>query len=222
MPREQISLQTSSTLADYGAMMGFPVKPPIPVEDIIERYLKLNLSFDDLTEKLGPGVLGATYVEASLICINERLFENKSEGRLVFTCAHEVGHWILHRRFVNRAERCGREKNVIICRTGNAKEPIEWQADYFASCLLMPENGVREGFERAFGRECLELYNEKSSFHANALLFDPSIENWPFIAAAVCEAGNFTNVSKQAMIIRLLELGLLVNLTGARIGWSKA
>ena len=223
MPKKKISCHASDILADYQRKTGHPVQPPIPVEDIIERYLKLNLSFEDLEEKLGmKDVLGATWVEARLICINERLFEDKSEGRLIFTCAHEIGHWVLHRRFVDMAGRSGVLSNHIICRMRNAKKPIEWQADYFASCLLMPESEVRDGFYTAFGRECLELYNEKSSFRANIFFFDPSTENWPFIAAAVCEAGGFTNVSKQAMVIRLQELGLLVNYTGERIGWRES
>jgi hypothetical protein len=36
----------------------------------------------------------------------------------------------------------------------------------------------------------------------------------------VREGGGFTNVSKEAMIFRLEELGLIVNRTGTRLGWS--
>jgi hypothetical protein len=46
------------------------------------------------------------------------------------------------------------------------------------------------------------------------------VEQWPFIAAAMCEAGGFSNVSKQAMIIRLQELGLLINLTTEKMNWQ--
>ena len=36
----------------------------------------------------------------------------------------------------------------------------------------------------------------------------------------MCEAGGFSNVSKQAMIIRLQELGLLINLTEVKMDWN--
>ena len=47
-----------------------------------------------------------------------------------------------------------------------------------------------------------------------------SVEQWPYIAAAMCEAGGFSNVSKQAMIIRLQDLGLLVNRTRKKMDWD--
>ena len=86
---------------------GYRVKPPIPVEEIIERVLGLKLLYEDLGKIFGSNdVLGATYVESGIIRINERLFEHSSEGRLVFTCAHEVGHWVLHRPVCG----CGRNE----------------------------------------------------------------------------------------------------------------
>ena len=39
-------------------------------------------------------------------------------------------------------------------------------------------------------------------------------------ATAMCEAGGFFNVSKHAMIIRLQNLGLLVNKTKKRMDWE--
>ena len=222
MPKGLIAKKAAEVIEAYQHMAEIPVvEPPIPVEDIIERYLGVRLGFIDFEEKHGmKGVLGATYVEKRLICVNERLLDDRSEGRMCFTCAHEVAHWILHRPFVKTAKRSGPECDSIICRTVDAKKPIEWQADFFAACLLMPERMVRESFSKAFGMESLELHNVKSSFRGSALYFDPSVENWNFIAAAVREAGDFSNVSLQAVNIRLQELGLLVNLTGVQMGWN--
>ncbi|UCG08877.1 MAG: hypothetical protein JSV83_09595, partial [Desulfobacterales bacterium] len=107
------------------------------------------------------------------------------------------------------------------CRLQDAKKPIEWQADYFASCLLMPEAQVCEAFYKIFGTRPLVLYNLNSSF-CGPICFDPCVENWPVIAAKVKQAGGFTNVSKQAMIIRLQELGLVRNETRARLSWRES
>jgi Zn-dependent peptidase ImmA (M78 family) len=221
MSKDKIAGRAYDVLVDYQALVGREVQPPIPVEDIIERYLGLNLSFENLEEALDMrGVLGATYVRSRRVCINENLLEKRYEGRMIFTCAHEAGHWVLHRYLVEEAKRFGPRNDTIICRKKNAKLPIEWQADYFATSLLMPEDDVRSAFCMACDTDVLVLNNVLSSLGGTALCIDPCVQNWTLIADVVREAGGFSNVSKQAMMIRMLELGLVVNLTGTRIGWD--
>lgn len=218
--KQQIALKANQLIEGFQDMAGYTVRPPIPVEDIVERYLNLRLIYDDLEKILGRNILGATYVESRTICINERLFENGPEGRLVFTCAHEVGHWVLHRQYVNGWEGKGSKSNAIVCTTTNAKEPIEWQADYFASCLLMPEGEIREAFEKVCGPKPFIVKNARSTIGEGTRCEQPYVEQWPFIAAAMCELGGFSNVSKHAMIIRLQALGFLVNKTNTRMDWN--
>ena len=218
--KERIASKAMNLVNDFQAMAGYRVSPPIPVEDIIERSLGLRLLYEDLVKVFGSGdILGATYVESRLICINERLFEHSSEGRLVFTCAHEAGHWVLHRRYVDMQEERNLKDGAIVCKFSNAKEPIEWQADYFAACLLMPEKEIREAFQKVCGPKPLIIKNVRSAVEKGSRCVEPFVEQWPFIAAAVCEAGGFSNVSKQAMIIRLQDLGLLINQTNTIMDW---
>jgi Zn-dependent peptidase ImmA (M78 family) len=113
------------------------------------------------------------------------------------------------------------EGGFIFCRIRDAKKPIEWQADYFASCMLMPETAVKDAFYTCYGAKPLILYNVKSAF-CGPLCFDPCVETWPQIAGLIKEAGGFFNVSKQAMIIRLQDLGLVKNETQARLSWSES
>ena len=80
------------------------IEPPIPVEDIVEKYLKLRIEFDDMHARHNiprppngqPDILGAIYGDGSIF-IDESLDpeENPSrEGRFRFTLAHEGGgHW---------------------------------------------------------------------------------------------------------------------------------
>ena len=218
--KEKIALKAMDLIEDFQVVAGYTVKPPIPVEDIIERSLGLRLLYEDLEKVLGSNdVLGATYVESGIICVNERLFEHSSEGRLVFTCAHEVGHWVLHRRYVDVQGR-RLKGEAIVCRLSDAKAPIEWQADYFAACLLMPEKEIREAFKKVCGPEPVVINNVKSSVEEGAQREEPFVEQWPFIAAAMCESGGFSNVSKQAMVIRLQNLGLLINKTSTEMNWQ--
>jgi Zn-dependent peptidase ImmA (M78 family) len=218
--KEEIAREAEGLLAGYEAVIGQSVRPPVPVEDVIERFLGLSLSYEDLDKRLGmDDVLGATYVDRKRISINEKLLGDRNEGRLTFTCAHEAGHWILHRHLVETAAGLKRVKEAIVCRAKNAREPMEWQADYFATCFLMPGMEMKKAFSLVFAGGRLVLDNVRSSFGGTAICVDPCVENWHFIADMLREGGGFTNVSKEAMIFRLEELGLVVNRTGARLGW---
>jgi len=220
MSKEKISAKASDLIADYELMVGYTVTPPIPVEEIIERYLDLKIGFVDFEKTLGlPAVLGATYVKKRLVCANENLLDSQS-GRLSFTFAHEAGHWMLHRSYVDTTVQPDPDKEIIFCRAKNANLPIEWQADFFASCLLMPEKDVKNAWHREYGPDPLIIHNVSSAY-AGPLCFDPCASNWHLIAATVRHSGNFSNVSKQAMIIRLQELGFVKNETGAYMGWGK-
>ncbi len=217
--KQAIALKAGEVINDFQALVKYEVKPPIPVEEIIERYLGLTLLYDDLEKILGnKDILGATYLESKTICINERLFENNSEGRLVFICGHEVGHWVLHRQYVKEQGKDVSKTKVIVCRMKDAKKPIEWQADYFASCLLMPKKEMHAAFEKVCGSEPIIVGNSITDEGGNPR--EPYLEQWPFVAAAMCEAGGFSNVSKHAMVIRLQDIGLLVNMTSKRMDWD--
>jgi len=219
--KEEIAQKAMDLLEAFQTMAGYMVKPPVPVEDIIERSLGLRLIYEDLEKVFGSkDVLGATYVESKIICINERLFEHSSEGRLVFTCAHEAGHWVLHRRYVDVEGGDNSKDEAIVCSLRDAKAPIEWQADYFAACLLMPEKAIREAFQKVCGPEPFIIKNVRGGVQEGSRSEEPFVEQWPFIAAAMCEAGGFSNVSKQAMIIRLQDLGLLINQTSTKMDWK--
>jgi Zn-dependent peptidase ImmA (M78 family) len=136
--------------------------------------------------------------------------------------AHEIGHWVLHSRTAGMDEGSGAPREeVIFCRRQDAGKPVEWQANYFAGCLLMPEAHVRTAFEQVFAPERIDLINIRRNFSSSPFGFDFCVENWPRMADAVCEAGGFDNVSRQAMIIRLQELGLVVNHTRQEMRWEK-
>lgn len=220
LPKELISAVASDALSDYEAIIGKTVRPPVPVEDIIERSLGLRLGFIDFEEAYGmPDVYGALYVQKKLIAISKTLLDDRFEGRFSFTCAHEAGHWMLHRHLADTAHRSAPEEDAVFCRAKDSKAPVEWQADYFAGCFLMPEKEVEKAFRRAFGTDCLELHNVRKTFPTTPFHFDLCVENWRHIAGAVQQAGGFSNISKQAMIIRLQGLGRVVNHTGQAMNW---
>ena len=165
---EQIERDAASLLAEYAQARSIVISPPIPIEDIVEKYLKLGIEFDNMHRLLrvprsglglDPDILGAIWFDDRHIVIDESLDpeENPSkEGRYRFTLAHEGGgHWRLHRHlFAKDPEQVPLFEEPappsVVCRSSQAKEPVEWQADFYASCLLMPRKLVMAAWDEMF------------------------------------------------------------------------
>ena len=165
---EKIERDAAALLAEYGQKIGAAIVLPVPIEDIIEKYLKLGIEFDDTHRRFGvprsrldgePDILGAIFFDERRIVIDESLDPEESphkEGRYRFTLAHEGGgHWRLHHKlFANNPAQAalfpGPATPAVICRSSQVKERVEWQADFYASCLLMPRNLVMEAWNEMF------------------------------------------------------------------------
>lgn len=107
---------------------------PIDVEAIV-RKLDVEISYAPSTEY--SGILIRKSDGKVLMGINN----NESIGRMRFSTAHELGHFLLHK------------DNVMIdyrSKQHTSQKPKkEIIADYFAANLLMPESFVREDFIHA-------------------------------------------------------------------------
>jgi hypothetical protein len=221
--KKEIERKAALILKDAGAKMGLDIVPPVPIEAIIEQVYDLHLLVEDLTEiysehSWAEDLLGATIISRRQVLIHENLLSDPREhGRYHFTCAHELAHWVLHRPlFEEPGAGAGQEAADvdILCRTSQARKRAEWQADYMAACLLMPEIRTRRAYHTAVSDKPLLLVNRESSVSKKCrrpIWLEPVMSHVPYFAEEVMRAGNFTNVSKSAMGIRLQELGLLVN-----------
>lgn len=165
---EQIERDAAALLAEYAQARNVVIAPPIPIEDIVEKHLKLGIEFDDMHRLLNhprsglgldPDILGAIWFDDRRIVIDESLdpVENPSkEGRYRFTLAHEGGgHWRLHRHLFAKdpAQTSlfnGPASPSVVCRSSQEKEPVEWQADFYASCLLMPRKLIMAAWDEVF------------------------------------------------------------------------
>ena len=159
LPQERIERDASALLAEFAQKRGILIEPPIPIENIIEKHLRLRIEFDDTHRLLGirrsglglnPDILGAIFFDDRRIVIEESLDPDEDppkEGRYRFTLAHEGGHWRLHRHLFakNPAQASlygASAAPSIVCRSSQAEARIEWQANFYVSCLLMPRNLV--------------------------------------------------------------------------------
>ena len=50
---EQIERDAAALLADYEQARSVVMAPPIPIEDIVEKHLKLGIEFDDTHSRFG-------------------------------------------------------------------------------------------------------------------------------------------------------------------------
>ena len=78
---EVIERDAAALLAEYAQARGVAVKPPIPIEDIVEKHLKLHVEFDDTHRLFGvprdpecdADILGAIFLDERRIVIDESL-----------------------------------------------------------------------------------------------------------------------------------------------------
>lgn len=165
----------------------------IDIELFIEKYFKLELEYKKLvTDQIAilfvEGISTCVLPEAeddcdeeiNIITINPRTIVintkydlNENEGRLRFTMAHEISHWILHRTYTN---------NYI--SENNLKNLIEREADLLAAELLMPK------------KKFLNKINEFTKLDIRLLGFNDRKD-------LICKLAEYFKVSKKAASIRL-------------------
>lgn len=191
LTREEIEQKAALLIIDYCEKNPDKIIPPIPVESIIEKYFNLSLEVDDLKSILNMGdVLGATYIDQKRVIIDESI---QNEGRFNFTCAHELGHWVLHRNcFKKKEQHHNKRKNIddtIVCRSSAKNERIELQANYFAASLLMPVKIVEKFL--------CNKYGSVKEFLLRIKYISEELDT------AVKYLSPIFKVSKEAMLIRL-------------------
>jgi Zn-dependent peptidase ImmA (M78 family) len=233
---ETIERDAEALLAQYAHAKGVEIRAPIPIDDIVEKHLKLRVEFDDLRRLLGiprggfgveTDIFGAIWLETGQIVIDESLDPEERpsiEGRYRFTLAHEGGgHWRLHRPLVQsnggQASLFGdTQQPTVICRSSQAKERVELQADLYASCLLMPRKLVMQAWCDRFRNDHPRMVRRKDrlvvpcdideEIAAAVRSFDQVRDDEVLEHFARPFAEQFL-VSPVAMRIRLEKLGLL-------------
>jgi len=152
---KDIEAEAQLLLDEYTQTGKWQVSAPVPVEDIIELHLRLAFRIEDLKALLHvDDVLGAIWFTEREVKVDLRLEPTANPsmlGRYRFTLAHEAGHWRLHRQYYQEDPNQGklfdgRGQPAFICRS-SLKPPAEWQADFFAGCMLMPRDVVRSAWQ---------------------------------------------------------------------------
>jgi Zn-dependent peptidase ImmA (M78 family) len=115
---------------------------------------------------------GTMLIEASL------LEDDKCYGRLRFTLAHELSHWLIHKKIFS-----GTGEAAALYNANKDDDATEWQANYLATAILMPNGQIKR---------CFYALRHKCKGQAQF----------------VCEMAKVFEVSKKAMEIRLKDFSL--------------
>ena len=144
---------------------------------------------------------------ANTILIDKQLDNPRDKGFRRFTLAHECGHGVIHPcvfyRDPNQLSFFNEEEKPasLACRTGDVNrkktkrwgfmDTIEWQANTFASCLLMNKKAIRK-----------YLYY---------LGYDKHIKDETYLFDFIMKVSEQFQVSKTAALVRLKVLGYAPN-----------
>lgn len=217
---KELNDMAEKVLFDSSDILGNEIQYPIPTDKltiIIERYVDDLDLYADLEKEYGDeNIEGVTIFlpfKKPIIKISEKLQKYKSKiNRLRTTLAHELGHVIIHdplwqREFSKlQLPFDTTEQRIQICKRKtlfSKDEPnyehydwIEWQANYFASALLMPKKAVYKVYRKFTSERKIYFQISDESTEANDLI---NILSQAF------------QVSTEAVKVRLKQIKILVN-----------
>ena len=229
---KQIEREANLLIDEYALKFAAVTAPPVPVDDIVEMHLLLTLLYLNMKSLFPFGdVHGAMWFQRSEIGIEQSLDPSKypsRRGRYHFTLAHEVGHWRLHRQhfMANASQRLLFEDGTpypdVVCRSSEKSQPVEWQANAFAACLLMPRKMIYEAWAKfrheddgpiAIG-ELRNLYagTAEAIYYRGAPAVDQETQDLAMKETFCKPLADTFQVSPQAMRIRLESLNLFVTM----------
>ena len=158
---------------EFRSKNGFGANDPIRLKSLLNNlnlitvYKPLSGDFSGMALKIIEGE--NTY---RFILVNS----NHSLGKQHFTICHELYHLFIQKEF-----------NYMVCKTGifDKKDKEEFNADYFASVLLLPESGIKSLIPEE------ELAKDKVTIKT------------------ILKLEQYYSCSRTALLYRLQELGLI-------------
>ncbi|HTK20992.1 MAG TPA: ImmA/IrrE family metallo-endopeptidase [Mucilaginibacter sp.] len=176
----------------------------------LKEFLIAKYKIEIIEKKMENNMIGECDLEASSISVNEKIVGTHRE---FFVLAHEFGHFILHQKLsIGQFAYDSFADSEYDVTTGkyelsNPKNWIEWQANYFASCIILPE----VPFVYRLG-----IVQSSLNISQGRIYLDDKPSNYvPFIDLVGKLAYRF-DVSKASIIYKLKELGLINDQTRSK------
>jgi Zn-dependent peptidase ImmA (M78 family) len=162
---------------------------------------------------LGRRVLGSFDLASNRLCVDAAV--GTDGPRFRFVLAHELGHFVLHRKLSLDWSRIDEPASAIndnwrhvgihvLRRTRSTdRDWLEWQANTFAASLLMPAADVASE---------LRIFHDKHTVRRPGTVFlDDQPENFRAFGKTVDHLAACFEASRTTTIYRMRALGLLVD-----------
>ena len=121
------------------------------------KYREVNSANNEFVGVFTKGINSQPY-----IMVNSNI---DNVGRKNFTIAHELGHYFLEHHLTQDTFYCNSSE---IAESSIWNDPIEQEANYFATCLLMPAEKVKGAFlgmlQRSRKAKIKEFLHVKNNF----------------------------------------------------------
>ena len=156
----------------------------------------------------GAKIRGRIALRDRVIWIDRSLDPESDLHRLRFTIAHELGHLALHRhraiKNYSAIDDTDEQLRMQFDHAGSSRQIVEWQANRYASALLMP---------RYTSAMALVAFHQENDVHRNCgiVFLDNSRTNRRLYAEALKHLSLVFHVSRTVVRIRLEELSLLID-----------
>lgn len=155
--KEEIENKANEILHNMQILDNIAVKIPIDITKVCD-YLKLSINIVEIL----PDEHGL--IAAKILPLERKILINSGISEMLgaftmSTIAHEIGHWVLHINHEDSDSLSEKINNIDINEQNQALSFLcrstsitiskfegfeEWQAQYFASCLLMPRGILQE------------------------------------------------------------------------------
>lgn len=177
IPNAELEARAYSLIDQYHREVTPVLVPPVPVEEIIDFLLKINLDWAPIPDTDEEPILAYIEPKSKTIRLNERRRSHFEQypGALEFTMAHELGHHELHLTEGNLAQlqfECGEiaasPRYGYLCRNSmGAKDMRELQAERFASYLVLPSHLLLPAIQNLDLLQWANLYRLRDAFRVS-------------------------------------------------------
>ena len=198
--KKHISQMTNQLLLEIHPRI-FKYGPPLTAT-VLENHIK-DLGINIISIPKNSTNLGSCDFRNKKIEINAGLINT---NRYLFVLAHEYGHYELHKELkIDQRVYDNFEDPVLNFRTNkyelkNPRDWIEWQANYFASTLILPFFVLKAR---------LWFYQDAMNMRQDKIYITDQKVNNDLAFKIITQLANYFFVSKSTIIYRLKELQLL-------------
>lgn len=179
----------------------------VPLDEIVEylnREKSIKVEISSIVDNFNNNVLGYYDLSKQKILLNNSIINTP---QYPFVLAHEIGHYLLHSNLKVNQTVYDNFKDIQFSffeqsyGIKNEKNWIEWQANCFASCLLMPKNSII--------LRLIAIQKELGISKQGSIYLDNQDCNKKDYREIVKCLADFFGVGKNSIEYRLNDLGLV-------------